>query len=95
MDLKIYITLVGFAFIKSNESKSVTLLFTKNAKERFARFKRENERFALFCQKTRDLSEKPKSEFPTLLYTAAARGKRLEHEGEGTGYYNIHYTIPI
>ena len=44
-----------------------------------------------FCQKTRDLSDKPKSKFPTLLYTAAARGKRLEHEGEGTGYYNIQY----
>ena len=50
-----YITHFGFAFIKR----------TKESESLFYR-KRQQERFPLFCKKTSNLHEKPKSEFPTL-----------------------------
>ena len=56
IDLKIYITHFGFAFIKRTK-ESESLFYSK----------RQQERFPLFCKKkTSNLHEKPKSEFPTL-----------------------------
>ena len=43
-------------------------LFTKKRKERFTLLKRVKEWFTFYCQKTSDSHEKPKSEFPTLIF---------------------------
>ena len=50
LDLKIYIRLFGFVFIKTK-------------REQIALLKRAQERFTLFCQKTSNSHIKPKSEF--------------------------------
>ena len=83
-ELKIYITLFGFAFIKKREritlhhssrslpkerKERVTLVaLQKKTKRKICLLKRAKERLALFCQKTSDSHEKPKSEFWTLIF---------------------------
>ena len=61
------------SFLKSDGSDSLSLLFKKGDRERFAPvalFNKEQNRDSLFrSQKASDSLEKPKSEFPTLLFS--------------------------
>ena len=53
---------------KREKSDSPSLLFKKKTKREICLLKRAKERLALFCQKTSDSHEKPKSEFWTLIF---------------------------
>ena len=83
-----------FVLFKSGETKNWTqklispflaliLQKTKESKQLF--LKEQKERFALFCQKTSDSHEKPKSELPTLISGVEEGGDYVDISGGGGG----------